>query len=156
MWGHLQVSFCCYLVFIQYSCFPQDRVQARVQHVVSVFLQLFVVKIQIWPDCSLIWSVITIFHISFAVTPSNAQPHTRPPMRINVPHHTSELHYFILHNMLICCSRTVCEEAKPTISSNTPVVHLASTAATFIAATSTMVPPLPLPLVPLSWNHAML
>ena len=105
MWGHLQVSFCWYLVFIQYSCFPQDRVQARVQHVVSVFLQLFVVKIQIWlsqKDCSLMWSVITKFHISFAVTPSNAQPHTRPPMRINVPHHTSEHHYFILHvvNML--------------------------------------------------------
>ena len=120
-------------MFIQYSCFPQDRVQARVQHVVSVFLQLFVVKIQIWPSQkgrSLIWSVITIFHISFAVTPSNAQPHTRPPMRINVPHHTSELHYFILHNMwIICCShrsnsRTVCEEAKPTYHGyGTPKCH---------------------------------
>ena len=70
--------------------------------------------------------MITIFHISFAVTPSNAQPHTRPPMRINVPHHTSELHYFIL---LICCShrsnsRTVCEEAKPTYHSyGTPKCH---------------------------------
>ena len=128
------LSYCFwYLVFIQYSCFPQDRVQARVQHVVSVFLQLFVVKIQIWPsqkDCSLMWSVITKFHISFAVTPSNAQPHTRPPMRINVPHHTSELHYFILHNMLlICCShrsnlRTVCEEAKPTYHGyGTPKCH---------------------------------
>ena len=74
--------------------------------------------------------LITIFHISFAVTPSNAQPHTRQPMRINVPHHTSELHYFILHNMLlICCSyrsnsRTVCEEAKPTYHGyGTPKCH---------------------------------
>ena len=128
------LSYCFwYLVFIQYSCFPQDRVQARMQHVVSVFLQLFVVEIQIWlsqKDCSLMWSVITKFHISFAVTPSNAQRRTRPPMRINVPHHTSELHYFILHNMLlICCSnrsnsRTVCEEAKPTYHGyGTPKCH---------------------------------
>ena len=127
MWGHLQVSFCWYLVFIQYSCFPQDRVQARVQHVVSVFLQLFVVRFQIWPsqkDRSLIWSPYFIFPLQLL-----------PAMLNHIQDHLWESMFHIIQVSFItsfyitCCSyrsnsRTVCEEAKPTYHGyGTPKCH---------------------------------
>ena len=132
MWGHLQVSFCWYLVFIQYRVFPSgqntSKSAARRKCLFYNYLLLrfkFDCLKRTVPWCDQ-WSPYFIFPLQLL-----------PAMLNDVQDHLWESMFHIIqvsiitsfYMLLLCCShrsnlRTVCEEAKPTYHGyGTPKCH---------------------------------